>query len=73
MLFSREEGCLASARVAPEADRCGVVEAGRFEGDGGPNAVEHEAGRKWQRAEGVLRSSEVGGDNRPPSAQCQGD
>ena len=73
VLFGRAEGCLRSARVAPQTDRRGGVEAGGLEGDGGADAVEHEARRQQPGGEGVPWSGVVGGDDRPPSAERPGD
>ena len=73
LLFGGEERCERSARVAPETDRRGGVEAGRLEADRGSDAVEHEPGNEWVRAEGVLRPVEVRGDDGPPSTEGQGD
>ena len=55
--FDCEERCEGSARVSPEADRRGGVEAGGLEADGGSDAVEHEAGsqRVARRRRAVVR------------------
>jgi hypothetical protein len=72
VLFGRAEGCLRSPRVAPKADRGGSVQASRFEGDGGADAVEHEAGRQQRVGEGVPRTGVVGRDDRPPTTESPG-
>jgi hypothetical protein len=51
LLFDREERCEGSARVTPKTDRRDGVEAGGLQADRGSNAVEHETGNQWERAE----------------------
>src|SRR3954466_9711886 len=69
LLLDGEEGRVRPARVSPQADRRHGVEPGRLEADGGPDAVQHEAGNQGERAEGVLWSVVVGRDDRPLSAE----